>query len=175
MKFRTLWCIVLTILITISFAHPDLAAADPDGHIDWKKGEFGYLAKFAGAYRFLPVLDDPHVAKELSRLVGSDLPHLRQNLLVSGPVDMIDGQIVLTGGRPNQTHEERGYVSVNMYDGEVRAAIYSQGQTTIYTEGTNYEYMENDIKLWIHWDQIDDLIQKAPTTNLKWLKPGRKK
>lgn len=140
--------------------------------IDWKEGKFGYLAQYAGTSDWFAVLDDPHVAAELSRLVGEDLAHLRENMLAGGTVGIRDDLIIINGNRPHEANVERAFVTVSMHDGAVQAAIYSNGRTTVYTDETNYAYLNPLFRMWIHGDRIYDIIAKPPARDFRWAEPA---
>ena len=50
-----------------------------------------------GTYDNDALLDDPQVKQALTQVVGKDVGLLKENLAVRGPIDFIDGNLVLTG------------------------------------------------------------------------------
>lgn len=97
-------------------------------------GKLSRMLTYAGEYKTAEVLGDPAVDAALTRLLGSELAHLKRNLGVAGPVDLISSDLVISGNAPHQGGEENAIVDINVYSGAVAAAILSQGKIAIYAD-----------------------------------------
>jgi len=120
----TLSGVVVAILIV-------LCAATSAQDIDWKKGKLGHLIRLIGTYDNDALLGDPQVKQALAQVVGKDVRLLKENLAVRGPIDFIDGDLVLTGLAPHMGGVEEATLWVKVYDGSVRAVIMHEGKVTI--------------------------------------------
>ncbi|MGA7966689.1 MAG: hypothetical protein WCB49_12550 [Gammaproteobacteria bacterium] len=95
-------------------------------------GKLDRMLRYSGGYKTAEVLGDPAVDAALKRLLGSELAHLQRNLGVSGPVDLIACDLVISGNAPHQGGEENAIIDISVYSGAVAAAILSQGKIAIY-------------------------------------------
>ena len=90
------------------------------------------LREYAGSDNWYALLKNPKVWPQLQRLLGKDLPHLQENLSVSGAVDVVGGDLSVSGNAPHQGTVEEAVVCVNSYNLEVNAAVFSKGTPAEY-------------------------------------------
>ena len=107
------------------------------------------LREYAGSDNWYALLKNPKVWPQLQRLLGKDLPHLQENLSVSGAVDVVGGDLSVSGNAPHQGTVEEAVVCVNSYNLEVNAAVFSKGTITAYSRTKNYNDLSRCIKSWI--------------------------
>lgn len=100
--------------------------------------EFTYLKKYAGEYSADKVLNDKRIRPILIKMMGKDYEHLNTNLMVTGPVDLISGSIVIEGNAPHQGGEEMAILDINLYTGIIRTAIYSHNKIIIFSDQEKY-------------------------------------
>ncbi len=111
-----------------------------------KNGKLAGLMHYAGSTRddFPTALDDdPAVQARLQGLPTPVRAHLKRNLDVRGPVDLVSCHLVLSGNADHMGGEENAIIDVNLYSGAVTAALLSHGSINIYldkdpTAGTGY-------------------------------------
>jgi len=133
----------LTLLLTLLVsATAGAQRADPDAgkHL---------LREYAGSDNSYGLIKSPQIWPQLQRLLGRELRHLQANLDVSGAVDVVGGDLSVSGNAPHQGMVEEAVVCVNTYNLEVSAAIYSKGVVTAYSRSKNYDDLSRCIKTWI--------------------------
>lgn len=90
--------------------------------------------------------------------MAREYEHLITNLMVTGPVDLISGSIVIEGNAPHKGGEEMAVLDLNLATGIIRAAIYSNTKIIIYSDKdkydgildkNNYEQLPTSILNWI--------------------------
>lgn len=114
----------------------------PAQAIDMKKGKLGHLSKFIGTDEVEKVVDDPEVRKSLTAVMpGSKIPELKNNLQVRGPIDFIDGNLVLNGNAPHAGDTDTASVWLSVYDGKARVVLQSRGKMTLYAKDGDYGYL----------------------------------
>ena len=127
-----------------------LLACAPEGRAqEGCAGTLSRLMPYAGTYEDGRILDDPTVARALRRLMGAELEHLRANVSVRGPVDLISCDLVISGNAPHQGGSEEAIVAVNVSTGRVAAAIHSAGRIVVYADGDSYWDVPLAIKDWM--------------------------
>jgi len=146
-----------------------LSAAAPAQEIDWKKGKLGHLIKLIGTYDTDALLDDPQVKQALAQVIGKDVGLLKENLAVRGPIDFIDGDLVLTGLAPHGGHTEEATLWVSVYDGSVRAVIMHEGKVTIYAKENHYDYLPGLFRNYVR-NLLDPNYDDEPPPGVRWQK-----
>jgi hypothetical protein len=122
------------LLFSVSLAHAE--------DTDWKKGKLGHLASTIGTYDNNKVLNDPAVKKALAEIVPPKmLPILKQNLQVSGGIDFIEGNLVMSGNAPHQGGEETVSIWVAIYDAKVRVYLQTGGSHYLYAKDEQYQFL----------------------------------
>ncbi|MGA7799293.1 MAG: hypothetical protein WCC36_00645 [Gammaproteobacteria bacterium] len=102
-----------------------------------KAGKLAGLIHYAGSVTgdFPTALDgDPAVQARLQRLSPAVQAHLKRNLDVRGPVDLVSCHLVISGNADHMGGEENAILDVNLYSGAVTAAILSHGHITVYLD-----------------------------------------
>lgn len=107
------------------------------------------LRQYAGSDNWDALYRHPKVLPQLQQLLGTELRHLRDNLDVSGAVDVVGGALTINGNAPHQGTEEEAVVCVSTYNLEVTAAIYSRGIVTAYSRKKTYDDLPRCIKDWV--------------------------
>ncbi|MGH8282591.1 MAG: hypothetical protein ACRESE_01940 [Gammaproteobacteria bacterium] len=75
-------------------------------------GELTGLMSYAGTYKSQQLLNEPRVSSALSQLLGAGVEHLKNNRNVTGPVDLIVCDLVISGSAPHRGGEEEAIVAV---------------------------------------------------------------
>jgi hypothetical protein len=107
------------------------------------------LQQYAGSDDWNALYKHPKIFPQLQRLLGPNLSHLRGNLDVSGSVDVVGGDLSISGNAPHMGTEEEAVVCVSTYNLEVSAAIFSKGTITAYSRGKTYDNLSRCIKDWV--------------------------
>jgi len=107
------------------------------------------LREYAGSDNWYALLRNPRIWPQLQRLLGRELRHLQDNLDVTGAVDVVGGDLSVSGNAPHQGTVEEAVVCVNSYTLQVSAAIYSKGYITAYSRAGAYSDLSRCIKSWI--------------------------
>jgi len=121
------------------------------------KNDFSHLKQYGGDYYSDQVLDDAKVNPILKKMMGKEYQHLRDNLSVTGAVDVISGDLVIQGNADHQGGIEMAIFDISLYSGIIRTAILSNGKITIYCSQENDEYFKStdydslpySIKTWV--------------------------
>ncbi len=139
----------LLCIITILFISNPFAQTSKD---------YSYLKKYAGEYSSEKILGDKIIKPLLIKMMGKDYDHLTTNLLVTGPVDLISGSIVIDGNAPHMGGEEMAILDINLSTKVIRAAIFSKNKIIIYSDKekydgiidkNNYEHLPTSLLDWI--------------------------
>lgn len=141
------------------------------------KDDFSHLKQFGGDYYSDQVLDDAKVNPILKKMMGKEYKHLRENLSVTGAVDVISGDLVIQGNADHKGGEEMGIFVLNLYSGLIRTAILSNGKITIYCSKASDEYFKStdfdslpySIKTWVAVVNygLDKMLQKPANVTMK--------
>lgn len=132
-------------LVTIGlllFHAPPVTLAQPPAESDG-------LRSYVGSYAVDQLMDEPQVKAELDRIAGGRLTHLRRNLNVVGPVDLVAGWLSVAGNAPHGGTDEEAVLCVRADGNAVHAAILSNQQITVLTAATDYVDLPLCIKDWI--------------------------
>lgn len=112
-------------------------------------GPLAHLLPYAGTYQTDQLFADPAVAAALQRLLGPAVDHLRRNVSVTGTVDLVACNLVISGNAEHQGGLEQGIVAINLVTGAPAAAIQTQGRIEVYVEGTDYFAVPLSIRDWL--------------------------
>jgi len=107
------------------------------------------LKTYIGAYAAVELLQDVRVAGPLADLLGSELAHFKRNLEVAGPIDLISGQLSLSGNASHQGGLEEAVLCISLRDSTVSAALFSKSVIGIYANLDHYDQVSRCIKDWI--------------------------
>jgi hypothetical protein len=141
------------------------AAAACAEEVDWKQGALQHLARFIGTYAYEAVLEDPAVSTALRDLAGDDVDIIVRNLQVQGPIDFIDGHLVLRGLAPHQGGSEEATVWVKIYDGTVRAALLHAGTMSLFARDSRYNYVPRELRGFLG----PRTIERGPPSGVVWI------
>jgi hypothetical protein len=122
-----------------------LGAADAPPKVDGQK----LKREFAGSADTDAFLRDPGLRAALVSLLGASMAHLESNLNVRAEVDLVGGQLRLSGNAPHAGTEEEAVLCVAVHDGAVNAAILSGGAITVFTKSADYASLPLCIKDWV--------------------------
>ncbi|MDQ3800630.1 MAG: hypothetical protein M3384_14370 [Acidobacteriota bacterium] len=108
------------------------------------------LKNYAGEYANDKVLKNSVLRKLLVGLVGSSkLKTIEHYTTVAGPVDMISGDIVVSGCAPHQCSDKSAVVVAVLATNEVHAAIFENEEIVIYSKQKTYDYLPEGLKDWV--------------------------
>jgi len=113
---------------------------------DIENNELNYLKKYVGTYAINYIFSDKIIKKELHLLLKDKIKLLKENLSVIPPIDMIDGDIVISGIAPHQGGINMAIMDINTKRSVVTVAIYSEGNIFIYSKTNHYDYLPRSIK-----------------------------
>ncbi len=142
MSGKALNCLIATALLylqqgTIAFADDTSCTPEPG------------LKRYIGSYDSNLLLRDPRIDTPLRNLLGNQYSHLIDNLDVSGSVDLIAGDLSLTGNAIHGGGLEEAVVCVSLFDGAVSAAIFTRGMITVFSHNQDYPSQRQCIKDWV--------------------------
>jgi hypothetical protein len=135
----------LAMLLPFFAAHVEMVQAQNPNQAIAKQ----LLQKYAGSDDWQSLYAHPKVLPQLQKLLGPELRHLRNNLEVTGSVDVVGGDLTINGNAAHQGTEEEAVVCISTYNLEANAAIFSKRTVTIYSHASSYEYLSRCIKDWI--------------------------
>lgn len=145
------------------------AVAVPAEEVDWKKGKLEHLAPAIGTYRLNDVLFDPYVVAELEKLLPADaVTALHENLQVAGPVDFIDGHLVLSGNRPHHGTEDTASLWIRIFDGAVYVILQRQSKTTLYARAEKFQYLPKSLRALLA-TPLEQIPWRAPPPDVTWV------
>lgn len=153
-------CVLAVAVLAVA---PSIRAED----IDWKKGALQHLARYIGTYDYEAVLDDPAVRAALMKRAGAHTDRIVANLQTRGPIDFIDGYLVLTGLAPHRGGEEEATVWIRIYDGEVRAALLHAGTMTLFAPEQHFHYLPKLLRAFLVPRNAG--VYDAPPRGLVWI------
>jgi hypothetical protein len=159
----------IAVALTIAAILVVLSAPTSAQDVDWKKGKLGDLARLIGTYNNDALLNDPQVKQAMTLVLGKDVGLLKQNLATRGPIDFIDGNLVITGQAPPMGGAEEAALWVKVYDGSVRAVIMHQGKVTIYAKDMQYDHLPGELRSYVR-NLFDPGHELDPPPGLHWQK-----
>lgn len=116
---------------------------------DAGEGQLARLHRFVGSYAYDYVLNDPYVKKELERMLGDKVEHLKENLKTQASIDFSGGCLVLSGNAPKQGTEQSALLMICTYSGDIHVVIYEEDRAYIYTKAERYAYLPHYLKWWV--------------------------
>lgn len=121
---RSSCCLATVLVLCMLWSCAGLAACMGDhGHLEAQAGEYASDDHFFGA---------PLVANALDRLPLELRTHLRRNLAVSGPIQLTDCHLVLTGNAPHMGTEQDAMLDLDLATGTILAAIHDNVRVDVY-------------------------------------------
>ena len=136
---------------------------------NFKKGQLNYLKEFIGTYKDEKIYADKYINQKMKDLFKTEINHLTKNLSVRGPIDFISGNIVISGNAPHQGGSEMGILCINLYNGEISGAIYSNQNIDIYSHEEKYQYLPISIKDTIAVWETNFQYRFNPPSNTKMI------
>jgi hypothetical protein len=158
----------IAVTLTVTAILVVLSAPTSAQDVDWKKGKLWHLVRLIGTYNNDALLDDAQVKQAMSLVVGKDVGLLKDNLATRGPIDFIDGNLVLTGLAPHMGGTEEAALWVKVYDGLVRAVIMHHGKVTIYATDMRYDHLPGQLRSYVR-NLLDPSFELEPP-GLHWQK-----
>jgi len=110
------------------------------------ENKLDYLKEYIGTYDSAKIYTDNFISKKLKKLPKNELEHLKRNLSVRGPINFINGELVIAGNAPHKGGEENAILSINLHNHKVTIAIYSNKKITVYAEDNDYRHLPISIK-----------------------------
>lgn len=155
----------LLVLAALASGGPDFQAQAEE--LDWKKGRLEHLAPLIGTYRLDDVLADPDVVNALGAVLSpQELVVMRENLGIAGPIDFIEGYLVLSGNRPHHSGEDMAWLWLKIYDGRAHVILQRGGVYHLYSGEGVYHYLPLGLRR-IVAAPLDVLYQ--PPQGLVWM------
>jgi hypothetical protein len=154
-----------------------LSAASTTEAVDWKKGKLGHLSRLIGTGDADALLNDPQVKRHLAQVVGKDdIGLLKENLSEHGPINFIDGNLVLSGYAPekdaqkddSERAKEMATLWVRVYDGSVRATIVHDGNVTIYGKDSKYYYLPGLLRDYARYRLSSFTADEESPPDVRW-------
>ncbi len=88
--------------------------------------------------------------KLLSALAGTrKIETIQHYTTVGGGVDMISGDVVISGCAPHECSDKSAIVIAVLATNEVHAAIFENEEIIIYSKQKTYDYLPSSLKDWI--------------------------
>ena len=116
------------------------------------------------------MLADAEVQAALAALLPPDaIAALIDNLGVAGPIDFIDGHLVLSGNRPHHGGEDTAALWIKIYDGTVRVILQRGGDVTLYAVAERFEYLPLALRAALAVP-AGALPAKAPPDGVTWIR-----
>lgn len=148
-----------------------LSSGSAAEELDAKTGKLGHLAPLIGTYRLDDVLQDDNVRAALSTLLpAATLTVLEDNLGVAGPIDFIEGHLVLSGNKPHYGLEETAQLWVRLYDGKVNVVLRERGAVTLYAAESQYDYLPLTLRQGLAAPAVPAL--RNPPAGVTWRNPS---
>ena len=128
----------------------------------------GRLRRYAGAYTWDKMFEEPPVKAQLTRLLGSELDHLKNNLFVAGSIDLIGGFLAISGNAAHRGGEEEAIVCIAEKPVTVHVAILTGGRIKVYSRAKGYDGVPICIMDWITQANSEhrDRFQKPANVDL---------
>jgi len=120
------------------------ATANPACH-----GKLAFLQAYAGSYESQELLSEPDVTRHLENLPVTVLKHLRKNLNVSGPVDLVSCHLVVTGNAVSGGGNEDAIIDIDLFSGAVVAGLHASIRTDVYAADPDYRHLPIAVRDWL--------------------------
>ncbi|MFA5803573.1 MAG: hypothetical protein WC879_02920 [Melioribacteraceae bacterium] len=117
--------------------------------IQEKEGKLDFLKKYVGDRSHERLFADPSLKKSMRQMLKNEYKRLLDNISVTSPVNLIDGNLVISGNAPHKGDEERGIIVIELYSGQIHVGFFSNGLITIYSSEENYKYLPNSLIKWV--------------------------
>jgi hypothetical protein len=129
------------------------------------------LLSYAGTYLTDQLLEEPEVTTALRHLLGTELDHLKQNISVTGPVDLVSCTLVVSGNADHSGGLEDGILTIDLWDGSVAAAIHTADRIDVYTHATDYFAVPISVRDWLAVISTDLLYRIELPMNARIVPP----
>jgi len=144
------------------------------------------LKRYAGTDSVETVLNTPIVKTQLANLLGKKRSVLNHYITVRGDINLIDGNLVIEGCAPHECDQKSGIIIIELYNGNVHAALFEVNSVSIYSKLKDYEILPSRLREWTSLrandsstgnftyqfslpSNVDELVEKTP------LKPNKSK
>ena len=119
--------------------------------------KLGHLKQYLNQYPDDEFLNLAEIRAPLTKLLGNELKHFKQNMGVVTPMDFIQGHLVANGCMAHNCVYEKTILAINLTSGEMTVAILSDCQhITIFSEVTDkYEFLPVAVKKWVEESERD--------------------
>jgi hypothetical protein len=144
-KFRMVFKICFFFLILPVFIQPHEAFAELKLAAKDKQRLSGYI----NTYDSEKLVADSMVKPKVEKLLGQEFNHLKKNIEVHGPIGVDSGILFVSGNAPHKGGLEHGFVGINLYDGEVYAALFTDGKIKVYGKETECSRLPDGVRHWI--------------------------
>lgn len=137
--------ILFAALAIIAIAAPAYAELEA-----FSESKLAHLIKYVGTHKHEEIMNDPYVRGKLDAMMGSQVAHLKENMNVAGPVDLTSGCLAMGGNAPHEGGSEESQLYVCLYNGDIHAAILSDGKIKVFSDASQYTYMPFGLRQWIN-------------------------
>ncbi len=108
------------------------------------------LKNYVGKYANEKVLKNSAFRKLLIGLVGnSKVRVIEHYTIVAGPVDMISGDVIISGCAPHECSDKSAIVVAVLATNEVHVAIFENEEIVIYSKQKTYDFLPEGLKDWV--------------------------
>ena len=159
---------LLTLLLMV-FASTVHSGSGQDT-VDWRSGKLAHLYQYIGTYEYDAVFDDLAVRRSMKALLGENISLFLRNIQARAPIGFEGSGLVLKGLKPHEGDKETAILIVEPYDGEIHAAIMSEGKIAVYSKALKYEHLPIAIRQWVQWQVNHHLFMSEPKADFRWVK-----
>ena len=146
---RSFW-VVLAVLCLGAFLSTGVSAQKKQVKKQVNSSSLKTLKNYVGEIANTKVLKNSAFRKLLIGLVGSSrVKTIEHYTIVQGPVDMISGDVVISGCAPHECSDKSAIVVAVLAMNEVHAAIFENGEIVIYSKQKTYNYLPEGLKNWV--------------------------
>jgi hypothetical protein len=139
-------------------------------------GTLAPLLKYAGGDAE-PFLAAPAIATRMATLMGPVLDTLKDDLMVAGPVGLVDCDLVVEGNAPHQGGERDAILDVNVYSGAMTVGIQDRDRVAVLAmppsphAALTYDALPAQVRDWTHIAAARFRSRIAPPPGLTILPP----
>jgi hypothetical protein len=142
--------IILTMFCLGAFFSADVSAQKKRVKKQTNSTSLKSVKNYVGEYANRKVLRNTALRKLLVSLVGSSkVKTIEHYTTVASPVNMISGDVVVSGCAPHECSDKSAVVVVALATEEVHAAIFENEEIVIYSKQKTYDYLPQGLKEWV--------------------------
>lgn len=135
---------------------PRQSGYPPARKLAWAGRTLADLKRLVGKYESLAALRNPALRRALIGLGLRDLKKIESYLLTTPPVEMVSGDIIISGCLSHFCMTYAVAIAVELPFGPVHAAVLESDVITIYSKKKIFEHLPIGLQNW-----VSDVIEKA--------------